>query len=166
MLDSLTPEIRRRCLHYLSRSCARNSLLPKSLLNPSGCSSKAITHKRSGFINVQRGRYNGQDVAAKTLNDLRRSRGVRTAQPDVFFTELIISRAEILRVGRNMEYLPPPKCAAIVGSHDDQAPVHDCVELDGEWEYQQIFEGPPRCQSTGTCAFTGYPLSSLGNGVE
>ena len=97
------------------------------------------------------------------LNDLRRNRGVQAAQLVVFFTELIVTHAEIPRVDRNMEYAPPPERAAIVGRHHDQTSIHDLIEVDGEWEYQQIFEGPSRRQSTGTCAFTGSPLD---NGVE
>ena len=103
----------------------------------------------------------------KTLNDLRRNRGVRGAQLVVVFTELIVTRAEILRVGYDMEYFPPPERTAIVGSHcHDQTSVQDRVELDGEWEYQQIYEGPSGYQPTGTCASTGCPSSPLDSGVK
>ena len=153
-------------MHYLSRSCARQSLLPKSLLNPSGCSSKAITYKHSGFASVRRGQYDGQEVAVKLLNDLRRSRGVRVAQLVVPFSELIMFHAEVLRVGRGMEHFRPPERAAIVGGDDDQTSVRDRIEVDGEREYQQIFEGVPWCKPTRTCAFTGCPSSPVDMSVE
>ena len=117
-------------------------------------------------MNVRKGQYNGQEVAVKILNDLRRSRGVRAIQLAVFFNELILSRAEILRVGCDMEDFSPPERVAVVRRHNDQTSAHDRIELDGEWEYQQIFEGSPRCQSTGTCTFTGCPSFLVDNGVE
>ena len=105
-------------------------------------------------------------MAVKILNDLRQNRGVRAAQLVMFFNELIISYAEILRVDHNMEYFPPPECTAVVGRHHGQTSVHDRVEVDGEWKYQQISEGPSGCQPTGTCAFTVCSSSPLDNSAE
>ena len=82
------------------------------------------------------------------------------------FQELIIFRAEILRVGRGMEHFRPPERAAIVGGDDDRTSVHDRIEVDGEREYQQVFEGVPWCQPIRTCAFTGRPWSPVDMGVE
>jgi len=67
VLDSLPPQIHRKCLCTLYRICGRQALLPKSL-EISFCydpSEPAIY--RGGFADVWKGEYNGQEVSAKVL---------------------------------------------------------------------------------------------------
>lgn len=66
-LDSLEPQIRRKCLSYLRRICGRQALLPRSLMIPP-CFDAMENPLCSGrFADTWKGQYQGQEVAAKVL---------------------------------------------------------------------------------------------------
>ena len=87
-LINLEPKISKRCLRFLSRSCGRQTLLPRSLVIPL-CYNPTKTPLYHGrFADVWKGQYNGQEVAAKVLrvssrDDLRRTRRVGCPLPAV-----------------------------------------------------------------------------------
>ena len=87
-LDSLSAEIRRRCLCYLSGICGRKSLLPKSLPDPLHYDLTEEVQYRGEIATVAKGRYNGRVVAAKiwsgSESDLDQTRRVGAAQLVVF----------------------------------------------------------------------------------
>ena len=66
-LDSLTPEIRGRCYHYLYTICGRQALLPRSLEIPLCYDPMENPLCRGGFADVWKGQYHGWGVAAKVL---------------------------------------------------------------------------------------------------
>ena len=76
-MDDLPPEIRRRCLRCSYRMCGREALLPKSLQIPL-CYDPAENPRRVDvLVDVWKGEYKGQEVAAKAfrvymMNDLER----------------------------------------------------------------------------------------------
>ena len=119
-LDSLSPEIRRRCLLYLSGICDRQNLLPKSLSIPLCCDLKETPQDASE--NVRKGRYNGQEVAAKVLrvptSGLEQTRKVGCPQL-ARIVELIMSHTAVLQGGCNMEEPSSSKHPAAIGHHND-----------------------------------------------
>ena len=66
-LDNLPPEIRRKCLHYLSKLCGLRCLIPSSLQIPPCYSRLEPPLYRGGYADIWKGQHNGQQVAAKTL---------------------------------------------------------------------------------------------------
>jgi len=52
-----------------------------------------------------------------------------------------------------MEGASSPKCVAAVRRDNNREQVRDGIGVDGEWEHQCVFEGKPRCESIGACAF-------------
>ncbi|KAF9644225.1 kinase-like protein [Thelephora ganbajun] len=67
VLDSLQPEIRRKCVHCLVRICGSRALLPKSLQIPLRYDSTKPAHYDDGFVSVWKGQHNGLEVTAKVL---------------------------------------------------------------------------------------------------
>jgi hypothetical protein len=66
-LDNLEPQIRRRCLRFLYDICDRYGLLPSSLEIPFSYDTTKPPLVGGGFMDVWKGRYQGQDVAVKVL---------------------------------------------------------------------------------------------------
>ena len=66
-LDDLPPWIRRRCLRTLYRICSHTALLPRSLAIPLCYNPMENPLCRGGFADVWKGKYRGQDIAAKAL---------------------------------------------------------------------------------------------------
>ena len=155
-LDNLSPEIRRRCLHYLSGICGRQNLLPRSLPIPLFCDLTETPQYAGEFGDVWKGQYNGQEVAAKVLrvqtSDLERIRKVHRLQL-MRIGELIVSHTAVLQGGRDTEKPSSSERATINGYYSDWRSARDGIGVDGEWEHQRICEGPSRCQSVGACAF-------------
>ena len=87
-MDSLTAEIRRRCLYYLSGVCGRKSLLPKSLPDPLHYGPTEEVQYYGEIATVAKGKYKGRVVAAKIWSglegDLDQTRRVGAAQLVVF----------------------------------------------------------------------------------
>ncbi|KAF9646904.1 kinase-like protein [Thelephora ganbajun] len=67
VLDSLAPQIHRRCLRYLYRICGRQALLPKSLAIPLCYDQKGDPVYHGGIADVWEGKYQGREVAAQVL---------------------------------------------------------------------------------------------------
>ena len=69
-LDHLAPEIQMRCLHYLSRICGRQSLLPRSPPNPLRYYATELSPRyNSKVATVWKGKCDGQLIAARVLKD-------------------------------------------------------------------------------------------------
>ena len=66
-LDSLPPEIRKKCLSYLIRTCGLRALIPSSLSIPLCYDPTNSPLYRGGLGDVWKGQLNGQQVAAKAL---------------------------------------------------------------------------------------------------
>ncbi|KAF9644327.1 kinase-like protein [Thelephora ganbajun] len=66
-LDSLEPEIRRRCLASLYRICGRQALVPRSLVLPLCYNPKENPLYQGEFTDVWKGKYRGREVAARVL---------------------------------------------------------------------------------------------------
>lgn len=84
-LYSLPPEIRRKCLSYLIRTCGLRALIPSSLQIPLCYDQMEGPLYHGGFLDVWKGQYNGQQVAAKALrvysmNDLDKIKTVGCPQ--------------------------------------------------------------------------------------
>jgi hypothetical protein len=67
VLDSLTPQIRRRCLHYLYGICGGQALLPQSLVIPLCYDPTKHPVCSGGYADVWKCQYHGREVAAKVL---------------------------------------------------------------------------------------------------
>ncbi|KAF9642287.1 kinase-like protein [Thelephora ganbajun] len=66
-LDSLAPEIRRRCLASLYRICGRQGLVPRSLVLPLCYDPKENPLFQGEFTDVWKGKHRGREVAARVL---------------------------------------------------------------------------------------------------
>ena len=103
--------------------CGRRSLLPKSLPIPLYYNPIGTPLYAGEVADVWKGRYNGQDVAAKVLrvqtSDLEQTREAGFPQLVPCISKLIMSIIAILQAGRDMEYPSSSECAAVVGCRDD-----------------------------------------------
>ena len=66
-LDSLEPAVRKRALNYLRRFCGRQTLLPRSLRIPLCYDPTDSPLYHGELVDVWKGRYQGQEVAAEVL---------------------------------------------------------------------------------------------------
>ena len=83
---------------------------------------------QGGFSDVWKGRYHGQDVAAKALrvyqtNGLEQIRKVGCPRPAACTDEFTVSHTEVLQGGRYMEGPSTSERATIVRRDDDRDPV-------------------------------------------
>jgi hypothetical protein len=67
VLESLTPEVHRRCLFALYKLCSREALVPRSLELPICCNLSDRPSCRGEFADVWKGFHDGKEVAAKVL---------------------------------------------------------------------------------------------------
>ena len=119
MLDSLSPQIRRRCLRSLYKICGRQTILPRSLEIPPCYDPKDDPLCYGGFADVWKGEYRGREVAAKVLrvyktSNLDRIKRVCRSRALMGATGLSVFRVEVLQGGRGMEDPSSSKRAAIV----------------------------------------------------
>ena len=59
----------------------------------------------------------------------------------MFFGPLILTVAEVLQGGRDMECSSPSKRAAAAGSDNGRSQLRDGVGVDGQREYQRVYQG-------------------------
>lgn len=123
-LDSLTPDIRKRCLHYLSTICGRHGILPKLCPISLYYDPTEAPLYFGKYADVWKGRYDGKEVAVKVLrvsvNDLGRTKKVCCSEFIVCANGSITSNAEVLQAGCGVEGPSPSKCATVVGCHNDR----------------------------------------------
>jgi hypothetical protein len=67
MLESLAPEIHRRCLFALYRLCSRDALVPKSSEFSLPCNLKDRPLYRGEFADVWKGFHDGKEAAVEVL---------------------------------------------------------------------------------------------------
>jgi hypothetical protein len=67
VLESLAPEIRRRCLSALCGLCSREALVPESLVLPLCCNLEDRPLYHGEFEDVWKGFLDGKEVAVKIL---------------------------------------------------------------------------------------------------
>jgi len=72
-LDTLTPQIRQSCLHYLHRICGHQALLPRSLTISLFYDPTENPLLRGGLTDMWKGQYFGQEVAVQVLRVYRHS---------------------------------------------------------------------------------------------
>jgi len=146
VLESLPPQTRKACVRSLYSICGRRALLPKPLAIPLCYDPMGIPSCRGGFADVWKGQYNGREVASKVLRvyqngDLERIRRVGRPSSVVRIRELTVSRTEVLQRGHGMECpLPSERATAIRRDHDRDS-VRDGIGMDGEREYQRVYQG-------------------------
>ena len=63
----------------------------------------------------------------------------------------MLTRTEVLQGGCNVERSSPSKCTAAVGGHDGKFPVRDGIRVDGEWQYQRVYQGTQGSESVRAC---------------
>lgn len=161
-LDGLAPQIRRECLRSLYKICGRQALLPRSLGIPLCYDPTETPLRRGGFADVWRGRHHGQEVAAKALrvrstDDFERIRKVGCPR-FVCVNEPTASCIGVLQGGHGMGGTPPSERAATARRNDFRKPASDGIGMDGEREYQRVYEGGSQRGSARTCMF---PVQAL-----
>ena len=125
MLDSLTPQVRRKFLHVVYRVCGRQALVPRSLEIPLCYDPEKDPVCFGGFSDVWKGRYRDWEVAAKVLrvrpkDDLGRIKRVSCW----WYFRLVMCidnwpcLAAFLQGGRGVEVPSPPERAAAFRRND------------------------------------------------
>ena len=61
----------------------------------------------------------------------------------------MLSYAEVLQGGCNLEKPPASECSATCRSDDVRDPVRNDIGLDGEWEHQRLREDTSGCKPVG-----------------
>ena len=137
-MDDLPPDIRRRCLRCLYRTCGRKALLPKKLQIPLCYDPTETPQSSGGFADMWKGEYRGSWVAAKVLrayktSDLEVIRKVGGIQLVVLINRLTVSGAAVLRGGRAMEHTSSPELVDVGWRDDDRksASVRDGIVVEG-----------------------------------
>ena len=122
-LPDLLPRLRKRCLRVLCRICGRRALLPRSLQIPLTYDRLGTPQYRGGYADVWKVEHQGRHVAAKVLRvysttDLSKVTTVGSQFCWKHVGQLILTRAEVLQRGRDVECPSPSKCTATVGGYD------------------------------------------------
>jgi hypothetical protein len=63
----ISPQIRKKCLKALYRTCGRHALLPRALKIPVCYDRTGSATYRGGFADVWKGEHCGRDVAVKVV---------------------------------------------------------------------------------------------------
>ena len=120
-----------------------------------------------GFGDVWKGKYKGQEVAAKVLrtyitSDFEKIRKVGGAQLVMFPNELTVSHTAVLRRGHYMEDTSSPERTATVRRDDDRESIspRDGIGVDGEWEHQPV-SAARGCGSVEACTYFAVSSPSL-----
>ena len=66
-IPELSPQIRKKCLKSLYRTCGRHALLPRALKIPVCYDRTGTAMYRGGFADVWKGEHCGRDVAVKVV---------------------------------------------------------------------------------------------------
>jgi len=138
--------------------CAGHVLLPRSLQIELPDVSTGAPLCRSGFGDVWKRGYRGQEVAVKVLrrytdSDLQKFTRVsrQRSYRFLFIDMLFVIHLEVLQGVRSMERTPSSERVAPAESDNVWDTVHDSVGMDAEWQHQPICEGPSECKSIRAC---------------
>jgi len=77
-MNGLAPQIRRKFLHAVYKTCGRQALVPQSLEIPLCYDPNEQPVCHGGFADVWKGKYCGKEVAAKVLRLRRKDELERT----------------------------------------------------------------------------------------
>ena len=131
-LDILPPEIRRKCLHYLSRICSHQTLIPGPLAIPLCYDQTRPPLARGGYADIWRGKHRGMAVAAKVLrvhrtSDLNQIKRVCRPRLVVYINRLTMCCTGVLQGSRNLEIPPSSERVAAVGRDDNRESARDGI---------------------------------------
>ena len=142
-------------MRSLYEMCAGHVLLPGSLQIELPDISTGVPLCRSGFGDVRKREYQGQEVAVKVLRRyadgglqkvyLRES----PAELPIYFHVLIVAHLEVLQGAHSMERTPSSERVAPARSDNVLDTVRDGVGMDVEWQR----EGPSEYKSIRACRF-------------
>ena len=143
---------RKKCLKLLYRTCGYHALLPGALKVPVCYDRNCDVLYRSGYADVRKGRYRGEDVAVKVIrtysnDELQQviSVGCSTSVYHVLITKFYI---EVLQRGCDVEIPPTSKCPAADWSIDVRESVRNGIRVDAIREYQSIYQRISESKST------------------
>jgi hypothetical protein len=164
----LSPQIRKKCLKSLYRTCGRRALLPRTLKIPICYDRTGVASYRGGFADVWKGMHCGRAVAVKVVrtysnDDLQKIIGVSywprpnlSARPR---TETAL--VEVLQGSRDVENAPASECPIADRSDHVRDSVCDGIRLDGQWKHQRLREGTPGCESVGAGMLLSQSLAVI-----
>ena len=138
------------CVKSLHKTCARYSLLPRSLQIGLCYDPASASQYRGGFADVWKGEHCGMEVAVKVLrvyadSDLQKI--ARVGFPShVIATMLTVTCVEVLQGVPSVESSSSSERITAARSHHDRDPVCDGVRVDGKREHQPIRCEISRCK--------------------
>ena len=158
VLDSLTSQVHRNCLRYLSEICSSQDLLPRSMEIPPCYDPTGDPFSRGGLADVWKGQWQGQIVAVWVYKmwsggdtkKITRVSHLLCSCLAVSTTDLI---SEVPQGGCDLEGPQPSKRVAVFGRGNNREQTSNGIRVDAERQRQGVHQGGTYRGSVRTCTF-------------